>query len=1196
MATRRSLSVALLAAGTCLTTPSEVNSCGPMYYAAAPMLSAFPERHPVKTMLDLFADSQKASVVPEKEPVGWLVGRLLSAKREDRIQIIDSAIAANRMTGVYESRMANLLWDLRDLRSAWEGDFNAEAKAYVDWRVYQYEKEKRGLPPSIAAEHRKVEDGWWMSPKEKADEVARLAQEQAAIKAGIEEGERAIAQASPALAPHWMVARGGAAFRRGALEEAAGWFDKVVQHHAGHPRRETALYMVARIKIEEARRISRKQPEAGARPNDLPEDLSNALEIAEHALKDYAKEYPKGRYTTELAGWQGALDTLGGHHWRALAAYVQQLGHADHPEVKDSAEREIERCLKELLLSDTLENDAEGMEMVLEELAVSPAATMRVMGYFLDGPADLGYEARYWDEDLLDVSRLERIKTMLGRSRHAAMLQELASAAIDHEEAFKAASWHPKFVTLMAWAATEGGEHAQALRLCERQPEALAVSDDLQYCRAITLQRLGDDARAVVALGELQERFPKSRLAQGLALRQAQSLHRLGRDGEAIVVLNAEVEAIESAKRKAQEASVPTPSPLHSSQELCQYLGVLEQFCALPQLEVALQSPRLLKQSVPRLQQLAVARMLAAEDWVSLKRVLASMPASVVTDEAEELAPQDIRYAYERWGWSSSAEFNDQWSRQTGRARAMMLLHEPQPNGLDAGQKSLWHWSLACVWETERGGVTLHAVYDSLGGYMASDHRQTELRLRTNALALGFPSDAVNRELESRDELRHTYEHCLKAAELAPGTPTAARALHKALECLRRMAEVSPYAQARAFEGDWGGLSRQLYDRLLKEFPDSPEATKLAAWWNFAAPPELHSWMPGNGYPSGEDYEIREILVPDPTVKPRQEWQQQYWEKQQERRRQFDVLRGRLQKLGSVYETQGLEAARTESGAIRQGMTPLGDELGWTTAINALDAADLVLNQPAPEADAVRRYFLSINASPANDQAPAPAAAPLTAAKGPLGLDDVNAYQAAAAAMEEDRNKPDRWSLQETRWQEYLKDYPQSLKREAAVFQLARAVTRQHRGWTRVNNHDWPEAPFPGTYVRLQVDREKPFDAARANAALDAYTKAYPNGRYLADVNLLRAGVAVDAGDYSQALRLLCGAVGDANHKELYLDAALALAQCFELLHHPEKRRPLAQAIAADPLAWDRFTVFTHSASCGQRLRVYEDWVASLKK
>ncbi|WP_009966093.1 hypothetical protein [Verrucomicrobium spinosum] len=1195
MANRRSLPLALLAAGTCLAVPGRVNSCGPMYYAAAPALAAFPERHPVKTMMDLFAESQKAATpAPAWESLDALTRRILSTPEADSLQIIDQALSENRTSGRYEARKANLLWDLRDLRTAWDGDFNEEARTYIDWRVRLYHDEKRGLPPAVAREHRKVEDGWWLSPQQKAQEEQWLAQEQAAIRAGIEEGERAIAQASPALVPHWMVARGGAAFRRGALEEAAGWFEKVVQHHAGHPRRETALFMIARLKVEEARRISRKQPEAGAGPRDLSEGLSNALEIAEHALDDYSKEYPKGRYTVELAGWRGAIHTLAGQHWLALGDYVTQLDHADHSEVRDSAGREIERCLKELLLSDKVEDDPEGIQTVLGLLATSPPATLRVMGYLLDGPADLGYETRYWDESYLNLEKLDRIKTMLNRSRHTDMLQQLAGAAIDHEKTFKTAKWHPKFVALMAWAATEGGEHAQALRLCERQPEALANSDDLQYCRAVTLQRLGDDARAAEALQDLRARFPGSPLSKGLALRQAQSLHRLGRDGEAIVVLNMAIAPVGPAEREPLPDGEKPPVFLHSYEELRQYLDVLEQFCPVPQLEVALQSRQLPAPSALRLHQLTVARLLAAEDWASLRRVLGNLPEGADALPADEL--DQLEHTYTGWEWHqpSPVYFYANRSLHAGLARAFLLLHETPRDGMEPGQKALWHWSLATTWEACRGQLILSAVHAGPGSYMASDHRQMELRLRANALALGYRSDTVNRELESRDELRHAYDHCLLAAEAAPGTPLAARALFKALESLRRMAEVTPYAQGRAFEADWGSVSRQLYDRLLKECPQSPEAMQLAAWWDFAATPELHDWMPGNGYPPREDEAIRDILVPDPSVKGREHWDQQTWQRESERRRQFGVLRERIQKLGSHFESRGLEAARTESKAIREALIPLADVLEWTEAINALDGTDLMLNQASPDLDAVKRYFLHIGGPPV-EEPPVIAGIPVRTTASD-GLEDIRAYQTAAAGMEEDRNKPDRWSLQETRWQNYLAAYPKSLKREAAQFQLARAVTRQYRTWTHVQNRNWPDAPFMGRYVHLVVEREKPFEAARPNAALDEYRKAYPQGRYLADVQLLRAGVAVDAGDYPLALRLLCSALADENHKELHMDAALALAQCFELLHDPEPRLALAKAIAADPAAWDRFTAFTHSASCGQRLRVYENWVSSLKK
>ncbi len=277
----------------------------------------------------------------------------------------------------------------------------------------------------------------------------------------------------------------------------------------------------------------------------------------------------------------------------------------------------------------------------------------------------------------------------------------------------------------------------------------------------------------------MRARFPGSPLSKGLALRQAQSLHRLGRDGEAIVVLNMAIAPVGPAEREPLPDGEKPPVFLHSYEELRQYLDVLEQFCPVPQLEVALQSRQLPAPSALRLHQLTVARLLAAEDWASLRRVLGNLPEGADALPADEL--DQLEHTYTGWEWHqpSPVYFYANRSLHAGLARAFLLLHETPRDGMEPGQKALWHWSLATTWEACRGQLILSAVHAGPGSYMASDHRQMELRLRANALALGYRSDTVNRELESRDELRHAYDHCLLAAEAAPGTPLAARALFK---------------------------------------------------------------------------------------------------------------------------------------------------------------------------------------------------------------------------------------------------------------------------------------------------------------------------------------------------------------------------------------------------------------------------------
>jgi hypothetical protein len=278
---------------------------------------------------------------------------------------------------------------------------------------------------------------------------------------------------------------------------------------------------------------------------------------------------------------------------------------------------------------------------------------------------------------------------------------------------------------------------------------------------------------------------------------------------------------------------------------------------------------------------------------------------------------------------------------------------------------------------------------------------------------------------------------------------------------------------------------------------------------------------------------------------------------------------------------------RAECAAIRRDMQPLADRVEWFVLVSALDEVELLAKHPPTTFDTLGRYLMRlfeghgrIEPAEGDDKDP---------------LADFLAYRRKPAEpVDEWGNVIRSWSAHEAHWRAFLQARPNSIKREAAEFQLARSIVRQHRGWVHVVNHDWPEAPFVGTYVRMGVAREKEFDAASATAALDAYEKAYPQGRYAADSRLMRGGVAVDTGDYVTALKLICETLDDETHRELHADAARHLAQCFELLHDPEQRMALARAVAANEPALKRFRMFVRSPTCGQRLRVMEDFVTAV--
>jgi hypothetical protein len=78
----------------------------------------------------------------------------------------------------------------------------------------------------------------------------------------------------------------------------------------------------------------------------------------------------------------------------------------------------------------------------------------------------------------------------------------------------------------------------------------------------------------------------------------------------------------------------------------------------------------------------------------------------------------------------------------------------------------------------------------------------------------------------------------LNAARARPGTPLGAQARWKALEAMPKIAAASEYAEELAREIKGEAVSREIYEKLRKEAPDSIEAKRLAAYWSFppAAP------------------------------------------------------------------------------------------------------------------------------------------------------------------------------------------------------------------------------------------------------------------------------------------------------------------------------------------------------------------------
>ncbi|HKP93331.1 MAG TPA: hypothetical protein VJS88_05500, partial [Chthoniobacterales bacterium] len=152
---------------------------------------------------------------------------------------------------------------------------------------------------------------------------------------------------------------------------------------------------------------------------------------------------------------------------------------------------------------------------------------------------------------------------------------------------------------------------------------------------------------------------------------------------------------------------------------------------------------------------------------------------------------------------------------------------------------------------------------------------------------------------------------------------------------------------------------------------------------------------------------------------------------------------------------------------------------------------------------------------------------------------------------------------------DFLAKYPKSKKREAAMFVLARSVQALSR----------PHYLFAGVHVAgtdpklglIEIQQKsfqrEPFDPKRVLGALDDYDRAFPNGRYAAEVRNLRAMTLWRTHDWPGALDLTLAQLADKTKPELKPEAALRLANIFAELEDAQSRADLLAAIRARPAA-----------------------------
>jgi hypothetical protein len=338
----------------------------------------------------------------------------------------------------------------------------------------------------------------------------------------------------------------------------------------------------------------------------------------------------------------------------------------------------------------------------------------------------------------------------------------------------------------------------------------------LLLARGVAFQRAGKMKEAIATYRKLLEKFPQSQLAQGTRLKLAIALLDNHEAGLAFVELKRLRHTITNGEQAGYNISdsIYPPgddalkmtdsvvSPDISGAEvgqIDQIIDALYNFVPSSELASALGYATADDTFQNEIRAVLAQRFLAKENFAEAKKFMADAQPDSVAANLGKLS-----------GKTASAKTPD------ARAQAM--------------------FELGNAWADARGKL-LERPLESGSATQAiffSDYEQAALRRRENGRALGFKN--TDSELEERDELRHASRWWMRAARAVPGTQLAATARWKALDAMPKIASASDYAFYRAVEIKADAVSRELYDRLRAECPDSIEAKKYAVYWSFPMP------------------------------------------------------------------------------------------------------------------------------------------------------------------------------------------------------------------------------------------------------------------------------------------------------------------------------------------------------------------------
>ena len=1132
-----------------LTGPAA--ACGPVFYAAAPALTPGEMSYAVRSLANLHDLSTARAWT--RAQADTLAGELLdagiaalSSPKDEALPKLGALQQRNR-DGAYRAGTANFLTDLTDLLHT---EVPPEARAaYVTWRrglvltdsgiaTEQARNAPRTLEPGLSEEVKAAALAGW-----KATDERKAADREAA--------EKLAAAAPEALRPFYRVQQAALEFRRHDFAAALAQFERVTRESPAHPRAETATFMALRCRIEIARDAVRRVA-SGAR---APQELADARQ----ASHDFAARYPQSRYAAELPGWEGALHYLSGEYDAAFVSYARQAETKGHPEIVRQALHEAERCLLKLGSADS---DPRLLGSAVAALPACPRAAMRMVYFMLEPAGSVDYTQWPWTADYYqyegggqEPDRLARRWRIRAEGRR--FLKNLAAEIMAQRQQNRVAEWDPFSLAVVAWQATEDGEHGSALSLCRRYPLLVDASDDLQTVRAIALQRAGENEEAIAAWRGLVRQFPHSPLAQQAHQRLVALLKDAGRPAEALVLImqrgtaeEKQFEPLPLASSQALPAEAPPPGMNHDylpllEEDLSQWRDVLALMTPLPGLEDAWRG------AVPGLVKDKLAELLAVR-WLSAgepekARPFMEQPDPPTEPERGGMYEEAFRRCRLPFPLPATVPVWQQWVQPIADAHAAAAK-------LTGPEAAIAWLAAGKLWAAARREFRL---WEPAAGYMNSEYRAVDLRVRRNAIALGWPAARVTEALLLQDFLAPATDCWQRAISAAPESEAAAEAIFLSNEALLQRAELTPFAMQVAGESTWSADSAR-WVAQLRSHPLAGKWKDQCIAWDFSG----GMWLPGNQPPQVVDEWVAASLTDG--------------KEQPEAGRAggaFDPARTVL----AAFDQGGRAAVATAIAQLR-----LDARAAITTEdcspLNLVEDLAIALEKPElPDKD-LREYWEAVSA-PSLPLIPSPAVADL--------LDYLSLRRGDVPVPSQEN----RYLLIVGQWLDYQKKYPQSPRREAAMFQILRTLCRAARSTAHFENQWWSEGG-PLTASRYPVivtaRAEAPPTAAEVARALQEFTTAYPKSRFLADAQLLRGSAALEAKDYGSALDLLIPLTSDAGHRELQLPAALHLADLFLRLLDPPQRPAIAAALKERPAARAKLRAFMASDTPGGRLAVFQ--------